>query len=234
MRGLRVLAAGGFLAVALAGGQAEDVILKQGFDGFDLDAAAVAGEATDEGGAWRDLRKTETSPQISDQEYFSAQGEPAGKSIKLTRDNTITMDFWLIGNWNAPLDSGKVRVSFRLLRDSPESGLSVHFGDAEKNLGANTVAVSIGNRLGGEVLRVMDAEGGWQNAGANPAVGTWAQITFEIDFSAMTYSVSLDGEPAAEDVPFTMNNPAMKLSFLPGAPEGNVTYIDDVEVVARD
>ena len=220
--------------MAMAAAPAETVVLKQSFNDFDLEAAGVVGIATEEGGSWHELRKTETAPQISDQEYFSADGDSAGKSIKLTRDGTATMDFWLIGSWGTTLESGKVRVSFRVLRDSGDSGLSVHFGNAEKNLGVNTVAVSIGNRPGGEVLKVMNADGAWQDAGTNPSVGTWAQITFEIDFSAMTYTVLMDGAPAAENVPFTMNGPLLKLSFLPAAPDGNVTFIDDVEVVALD
>jgi hypothetical protein len=229
-----VWVAGGIFALALVAAQAESVILKQGFNDFDLEAAGVVGDAAEEGGAWGDLHKTATAPRISEEEFYAANGESKGKSIVLTRDNTVTMDFWLVGSWSAPLDSGKVRVSFRIFRDSADSSLSVHFGDAAKNIGANTVAVSIGNRMGGEVLRVMDAEGVWQGAGTNPAVGNWAQITLDIDFAALTYSVLLDGEVAVEKVPFVMSNPAVKLSFLPGAPEGNVTYIDDVAIVAID
>ena len=222
---------GGVLALATSVGQAESLILKQGFNDFDSD---VAGVVLDDRGSWREFRKTETSPQISDQEYFSESGESSGKSVKLTRGEAVTMDFWLIGAWETTMESGRARVSFRVLRDSSESGMSVHFGNAEKAIGINTVGVSIGNRSGGEKLMVMNSEGGWQSAGANPAVGTWAQITFEIDFSAMTYTVILDGVPAVEAIPFKMTGPMQKISFLPAAPVGNVSYIDDVEVTALD
>lgn len=222
---------GGALALAASVGQAESLILKQSFNDLDSDAAGIV---MDDRGSWREFRKTETAPQISDQEYFTESGESSGKSVKLTRGEAVTMDFWLIGAWETTMESGRVRVSFRILRDSSESGMSVHFGNAEKAIGVNTVGVSIGNRLGGEKLMVMNNEGGWQSAGTNPAVGTWAQITLEIDFSTMTYTVLLDGAPAAEAIPFKMSEPMQKISFLPAAPVGNVSYIDDVEVIALD
>lgn len=222
---------GGLLALASSVGQAESLILKQSFNDLDPD---VAGIVMDNGGSWREFRKAEAAPQISDQEYFTESGESSGKSVKLTRGEAVTMDFWLIGAWETTMESGRVRVSFRVLRDNSESGMSVHFGNAEKAIGVNTVGVSIGNRLSGEKLMVMNNEGGWQAAGANPTVGTWAQITFEIDFSAMTYTVFLDGAPAVEAIPFKMSGPMQKISFLPAAPVGNVSYIDDVEVTALD
>lgn len=234
MSRLKVCAAGGFLAVAMVAAQAETVVLKQSFNDFDVEASGIIGVATEEGGAWQELRKTDTAPQVSDQEYFSAEGESSGKSIKVTRDGSGTMDFWLIGSWGTTLETGKARVSFRILRDSGDSGMSVHFGNAEKALGVNTIGVAIGNRLGGETLKVMNAEGAWQDAGTNAAVGTWTQITFDIDLSALTYTVLLDGAPAAENVPFTMSGPLFRISFLPAVPDGNIIYVDDVEVVALD
>jgi len=219
------------LILASSFGQAESLILKQGFDEMDVE---TAGLVTDDGGSWRDFRKTDTAPQISDQEFFAESGGASGKSVKLTRGEATTMDFWLIGSWETTLESGRARISFRVLRDNSESGLSVHFGNAEKALGVNTIAVSIGNRLGGEKLMVMNSEGSWEKAGANPTVGTWAQITVDIDFTAMTYTVLLDGVPAAETIPFKTTGPLQRISFLPAAPVGNVSFIDNVEVTTLD
>lgn len=219
------------LIMAAGLGQAESLILKQGFDELVVE---TAGLVTDESGSWRDFRKTETAPQISDQEFFTESGAASGKSVKLTRGEATTMDFWLVGSWETTLESGKVRISFRILRDNSESGLSVHFGNAEKALGVNTIAVSIGNRLGGEKLMVMNSEGAWQAAGPNAEVGTWAQITVEIDFTSMTYTVLLNGVPAGEAIPFKTTGPLQRISFLPAAPVGNVSFIDDVEVATLD
>jgi hypothetical protein len=223
--------AGSLLALGAGCGLAESLILKESFNDLDPE---VAGVVVGEGASWREFRKTETAPQISDQEFFSDSGEASGKSVRLTRADAVTMDFWLIGAWETTLESGRARVSFRILRDNSESGMSVHFGDAQKAIGVNTIGVSIGNRIGGEKLMVMNSDGAWQDAGANPTVGTWAQIALEIDFTAMTYTVLLDGVPAAEAVPFKMTGPMQRISFLPAAPVGNVSYIDDVEVTALD
>jgi hypothetical protein len=225
---------GGLLALAFAGAHAETVVLRQDFESFDPAIVGVAGVDTDEGGSWREFRKTETAPQISDQEFHSETSASTGKSVRITRDNSITTDFWLIGTWGTTLDTGRVRISFRVLRDSADSGFSVHFGNAEKNAGVNTIAAVIGNRQSGEVLKAMNAEGAWQDAGAGPEVGSWARISFDIDFSAMTYSVSLNDVVAAENIPFKMNGPLLKIAFLPAAPDGNISFIDDVEVVALD
>jgi len=225
-----VLAAVAFIAPAA---QAENVVLKQGFEDFSAGDVGKVGNEQDEGGAWKEFGKVESSPKVSDQEYFAGTGVKAGKSIRIIRDDSLvaTSDFWLIGSWAAPLDSGKLRISFRVLRDSPESCFSVHLGTAEKNAAVNTIAVSVGGKsTSGEKLQIMSSDGPWQMTDVQIPVGTWTQVEMSIDLVAETYLVSLDGSPASEAIPFKREGALRKISFLPAYPDANVSYIDDVEV----
>lgn len=224
-------------AVQLAPGQAETVVLKQGFDEFPAELVGTEGSEQGEGGAWKEFGKRESSPRASDLEFFPGPQGAAGKSIRIIRDDAAveTPDFWLTGSWGEPLDSGKVRVSFRFLRDSADSGFSLHLGTEEKNAGVNTIAVSIGNRTSSlEKLGIMTSNAAWQITDRLLPVGTWTQIVLEIDFPAATYSVTVDGEPVGEPIPFAREGPLRRISFLPTHPDANVSYIDDVEVVVLD
>lgn len=215
----------------------ENVVLQQNFDDLDKEEIPVAGSESDLGGAWRDFGKRETSPQLTNQEFFKAEGVTTGNSIKITRDeNQIgTTDFWLMGSWLAPLEFGKLRVSFRVLRDSPDSGFSVHLGTAEKFLGDNSIAVAVGNRsTSSEKLQVMKSDGKWQTAEVPIFVGEWTQITLDVNFEASTYLVSIDDLPIGEPISFVKTGGIQKISFLPTAPDGNVSYIDDVKILEVD
>lgn len=216
---------------------ASDDILKETFDEFALDAVGIIGSEAEAGGAWRDFGKRDSSPKASDQEFFAGPGATSGKSVRIIRDDSAitTMDFWLTGVWSAPLDSGKVRVSFRVLRDSAESCFSVHLGTAEKLLNVNTIAVSVGGQsTSGEKLQVMNSDGAWKRTGTQIEVGTWSLITMIVDLSAETYSVAVNDSPVEESIPFTRAGALRSISFLPAYPDGNVSYIDDVEVVQLD
>jgi hypothetical protein len=215
----------------------ESLIIRQDFEGFDTKGEGTLGAEDSEGASWKTFGMRDSSPQVSDQEFFSANGGSPGKSIRIIRDDSAVMtpDFWLIGSWADPLDSGKLRVSFRFLRDSPDSGFSVHLGTEEKNSNVNTVAVSVGNRSNSlEKLGVMKIDGSWETTEVMLEVGVWTQVVLEIDFSAATYVVSVDGTPVGEAIPFEMNGALRRVSFLPTHPDANVSYIDDVEVVALD
>lgn len=234
---LSVLAAGmGLLLVSSV--RAENVVLRQSFDGFAVDEVGTVGSEQDEGGAWKEFGKIESSPKATDQEKYTAQSGGAGKSVRIIRDDTMiqTPDFWLMGSWNVPLETGKLRIGFRVLRDSPDSGFSVHLGTEEKTAGQNTIAVSVGSRgTSGEKLMVMTDDGKWLTTTRVVPVGSWAQVVFDIDLSGGTYSVSLDGEPVVTDpMPFKRDGSLRRISFLPAAPNGNVSFIDDVEVLEVD
>lgn len=224
-------------SLSLPSGLAEIVVLRQNFDGFSADLVGTEGSEQDEGGAWKEFGKRDSSPKASDQEFFPAKEGSKGKSIRIIRDNAAveTPDFWLTGSWGDPLETGKLRISFRFLRDSSDSGFSVHLGSAEKNANVNTIALSIGNRSTSlEKLGVMKSDGAWQTTQVPLAVGTWTQVALEIDLSAATYTVSVDGEPVGEVIPFERDGALRRISFLPTHPDANVSYIDDVEVVALD
>jgi len=221
----------------MCSGLAETVIIRQSFDDFAPDAAGTVGVEKDEGGAWKDFGKRESSPKATDQEFAQGKDGSKGRSIRIIRDDAAvqTPDFWLLGSWLDPVDTGKARISFRVLRDSPDSGFSFHIGNAEKNAGVNTIALSIGNHSTSlEKLGVMTADGKWETTQTPLPVGSWMQIALDIDFSASTYTVSVDGLPVGEAIPFERDGALRRISFLPTHPNGNVSYIDDVEVVALD
>jgi len=217
--------------------QAENVVLRQDFDSFAADDVGKVGNEQDDGGAWKEFGKLESSPKVNSEEFFAAPGTNTGKSIRIIRDDSLvlTADFWLTGAWAAPLDAGKLRISFRVLRDSPESCFSVHLGTAEKNAGVNTIAVSVGGRsTSGEKVQVMKNDGEWETTGVQILAGSWTQVTMTMDLVAETYAVSVDGSPAAEAIPFKREGALRKISFLPAYPDANVSYIDDVEVAELD
>lgn len=215
----------------------KNVVLTQNFEEIDRNEIPVVGSESDLGGAWRDFGKGETSPLVTDQEFFKAEGATTGNSVRITRNDAQagTTDFWLMGSWVAPLEFGKLRISFRVLRDSMDSGFSVHLGTAETFLGENTIAVAVGNRSSSmEKLQVMSADGTWETTDIPIHVGEWTQIALDVDFEAATYLVSIDEMPATEPIPFIKTGGLRKLSFLPMVPDGNYSFIDDIEIVEAD
>jgi len=225
------------LALSAPSGLSETVVLRQGFDDFEVGVIGAVGAENVEGGIWREFGKGESSPKVSTQEFFSATGAGSGKSVAIIRDNASvhTTDFWLIARWESALDSGIVRISFSAFRDSEQSGFSVHLGTAEKNLGENTIAVTVPNKSSfGTKLAVMDKAGAWKATPLEIPVGTWTRILMEIDFSAKTYRVSANGEFFGEAIPFEANGPLRQIAFIPTYPDGNLSCVDEVEVVALD
>lgn len=229
--------AAGVVLFCIAHSFASDTILKESFDEFAVDSVGTVGSEAEPGGAWRDFGKRDSSPKASDQEFFAAPGAKSGKSVRIIRDDSVigTPYFWLTGAWSSPLDSGKLRISFRVLRDSAESCFSVHLGTAEKTANTNTIAVAVGGRsTSGEKLQVMKSDGEWQRTGTQIEAGTWSLVSITIDLAAETYSVSVNESPVEEGMPFTRTGALRSISFLPAYPDGNVSYIDDVEVVQLD
>ncbi len=225
------------LILVSAEARPENAVLQQNFDTLNRQEIPIAGSESDPGGAWKDFGKGESSPQITDQEFYKAEGVTSGSSVKITRNDALTetTDFWLTGAWVGPLEFGKLRISFRVLRDSPDSGFSVHMGSAEKFLGDNTIAVAIGNRSTSlEKLQVMKTDGKWQTTESLIHVGEWTKVTMDVDFEAGTYVVSINDLAVTEPIPFIKANGLRKISFLPTAPDGNVSFIDDVEIVELD
>jgi len=212
---------------------ASQMLLEQDFNDFDPEWSGVKGIEGDTGGEWRSFGNRESSPRATADE---AAGN-GGLSIRIQRDDAAveTADFWLIGRWAEDLYTGRVVLTFHVLRDTNDSGFTVHFGTDEKTLGQNTIAIMVSNSgsYGGK-LAVMGTDGAWTPVELSIPVGVWAKVGLTMDFGAMTYSVQVDGQSAPESIPFEMNGPLRQVSFVPIHPDGNVSYIDDVSLAVPE
>jgi hypothetical protein len=140
-----------------------------------------------------------------------------------------------MGEWSPDIDKGKIRISFSTLRDTDQSGFGIYLGNKEKFLGSNTIALGVSNVTSyGDKLTIMDQKGAWEAVPLLVLVGTWTRIVLEVDFAAKTYTVSVAGVGLGRAIPFESKTPICQISFIPGHPPGNLSYIDDVEIISLD
>lgn len=227
----------GMLAISSSTATAEKVILRQGFEKFDEDSIGPVGLEFDKnGGSWRDFGMKAGSPKVTIKEFYTTNKATKGKSVAIIRGTEVgTTDFWLMGQWSPDIDQGKIRISFSTLRDTDESGFGIYLGNKEKFLGSNTIALGVSNVTSyGDKLTIMDQEGAWEAVPLLVLVGTWTRIVLEVDFTAKTYTVSVAGVGLGRTIPFESKTPICQISFISGHPPGNLSYIDDVEIISLD
>ncbi len=227
----------GMLALSAGSAMGEKVILRQGFEKFDEHSLGTAGPEFDkDGGAWFDFGKKEGSPKVTVKEFYTTNKATTGKSVAIIRGTeTGTTDFWLMGRWAPDIDKGKIRIAFSTLRDTDQSGFSIFLGNKEKLIGENTIALGVSNVTSyGEKLTVMDQKGAWEPVPLLVLVGTWTRIVIDVDFTARTYTVSVNGASLGRAIPFESKTPICQIAFIPIHPPGNLSYIDDVEIISLD
>jgi hypothetical protein len=227
----------GMLAISSSSAIGEKVILRQGFEKFDENSIGTVGlEFDKDAGSWRDFGKSEGSPKVTIKEFHTTNKATKGKSVAIIRGTEVgTTDFWLMGQWSPDIDKGKIRISFSTLRDTDQSGFGIYLGNKEKFLGSNTIALGVSNVTSyGDKLTIMDQKGAWEAVPLLVLVGTWTRIVLEVDFIAKTYTVSVAGVGLGRAIPFESKTPICQISFIPGHPPGNLSYIDDVEIISLD
>lgn len=197
--------------------------MSQDFEkGFSLALVGMAGDVNVPGGRWGAF--ADGGPAID------ASVASSGKqSIKFVRGKpSLTAAVAKGVSAGAPY-----RASFRVRRDSDRSAISVSVAG-----GTGTRADQAGIFIApdGE-LRLRDAAGAkWVSTSLSIPPGKWMQVRLLVDPSAGACRVSVvadDGTERASEasVPVSAMENVRYITFSPQGEPGNVTYVDDVELV---
>ncbi|MBI4028500.1 MAG: hypothetical protein HY360_26170 [Verrucomicrobia bacterium] len=209
----------------------DEIWLKQNFDSLPDSMEGASGSPTDPEGAWGQFRKTETSPKVQSHEFNDqVTKDKQGRAVAITRGDSGDDSSWLIANKAMEMKGRIAQVRFWFLRESKQSGFSMHLSNQSKNF-CSTVAVAISEDMG-QKIAYQNEEGQWVHSEIIVKPGLWFRVRMAIDLEKKVYSVFTGDEDreVAHNIPWKTSHPFNRIVFAPTAPQSNVSFIDDVEV----